>query len=97
VRFLPTIDAMAPGIYEALLSGQLRLQTGQWVRLSGSMSKPSRWIGRKPHGTIWMEHPTGLGLRRGTVDTLSFRIKVAAFRGDRTKMKQLKKILMGGE
>lgn len=40
MRYLPTIDVHATGITEAILSGALRLQSGQWVRCgSGPRSR----------------------------------------------------------
>jgi hypothetical protein len=32
MRYLPAIDVWQPGISDALQSGQLRLQPGQWIK-----------------------------------------------------------------
>ena len=54
MKFLPTIDLWAAGMTEALYSGNLKLQRGQWVRCG--QSKPSRFI-RATKTNIWAVHP----------------------------------------
>jgi len=55
MKYLPIIDVWESGIETALLSGQLRLQSGQWIRC-GKEGPPSRfdystkWYIRAYHG-----------------------------------------------
>jgi len=56
-QFLPTIDLWNPGIQTALMSGQLQLIPGQWVRCGGD--RPSRFCGVTDNGTIVAVHPSG--------------------------------------
>ena len=55
MRYLPTIQLWGNGMTTALVNGQLRLQTGQWVQC-GRDSKPSRFVGVTASGTIWAAH-----------------------------------------
>jgi hypothetical protein len=61
MKFLPTID-LSPAVYAALRNGQLRLQTGQWVRIPGDppghQSKPSRFV-RASRVHLDIVHPDG--------------------------------------
>lgn len=63
VRFLPVVDLWAVGVQPALLSGQLRLQRGQWVRCGDE--RPSRFIGLSEQGVIFAVHPLGDGKAAG--------------------------------
>jgi len=54
MKYLPTIDLWAAGMTEALYSGALRLQRGQWVRCG--QAKPSRFV-RATRSSIWAVHP----------------------------------------
>lgn len=56
MRYLPTIDIDAAGISDALRSGQLRLQCGQWIRCG--LRKASRFV-RASSTTVYAVHPTG--------------------------------------
>ena len=56
MKYLPTINLWENGIQEAILCGQLKLQTGQWVKCGGS--KPSRFVKAMKH-SIWAAHPQG--------------------------------------
>lgn len=56
MKYLPTIDLWATGIQEAIHQGQLKLQTGQWVRCG--QKNPSRWVG-KVGNSLWVAHPQG--------------------------------------
>ena len=38
-----------------LVDGELVFKTGQWIQLEWC-SKPSRWVGRLPSGTVWAVH-----------------------------------------
>ena len=62
MRYLETINLWAPGITEALRSGQLKLQRGQWVRC-GSVH-PSRFFGVSKGGSIWAAHWDGSSSRQ---------------------------------
>ena len=54
MRYLPTLDLWAPGMTEALYSGALKLQRGQWVRCG--QERPSRFV-RANRWSIWAIHP----------------------------------------
>lgn len=53
MKFLPTIDLWATGIQQALTTGALKLQRGQWVRCGNG--KPSRFV-RATSTSIWAVH-----------------------------------------
>ena len=55
MKYLPTIQLWDNGTTTALSSGQLRLQTGQWVQC-GPNAKPSRFVGVTASGIIWAAH-----------------------------------------
>ena len=54
MKYLPAIDLWAAGMTEALYSGALQLQRGQWVRCG--QEKPSRFV-RATRSSIWAVHP----------------------------------------
>jgi len=54
MKYLPTIDLWSSGIIDALHSGALRLQRGQWVRCG--QERPSRFVRATP-ASIWAIHP----------------------------------------
>ena len=58
MRYLPTLDLWNSGIHSALVSGQLKLQSGQWVRCGEG--KLSRFIGIS-NGVINAVHWSGSG------------------------------------
>ena len=55
MKYLPTLNLWNPAIQEAIKSGQIKLQRGQWVQC-GSGPK-SRYIGLSGGGTLWVVHP----------------------------------------
>ena len=55
MRYLPTVQLWDNGMTEALVNGQLKLQTGQWVQC-GPHAKPSRFVGVTASGIIWAAH-----------------------------------------
>lgn len=58
MKYLPTL-ILTNGILVALYSGQLRLQTGQWVKCYPG-DKPSRFVRVTSKGrTIQAVHPNG--------------------------------------
>ena len=58
MKYLPTINLDDYANHEALRLGQLKLQTGQWIKIDKT-SKPSRFVVRKEGGSIWAVHPWG--------------------------------------
>jgi len=56
MKYLPTIDLIAPGVQEAIASGRLKLQRGQWVLCCNR--KPSRYVGLTRGKAIWAVHPS---------------------------------------
>jgi hypothetical protein len=57
MKYLPTIDLWNPALNNAVRTGQLKLQTGQWVKCGND--KKSRFICVKKGGTIWASHWQG--------------------------------------
>ena len=57
MRFLPAIDLWSDSTQRAVLSGQLKLQTGQWVSCGGEHK--SRFVGISQGGTIVAAHYNG--------------------------------------
>ena len=78
MQFLPTVTLDAP-TQEAILAGNLKLQTGQWVSVNPG-DKPSRFI-RVSGNSIWAIHPEGLGAER-RIRTARFRFISATWLGD---------------
>ena len=54
MKYLPTIDLWSSGIIDALHTGALKLQRGQWVRCG--QERPSRFVRATP-ASIWAIHP----------------------------------------
>ncbi len=52
--FLPTVNLWDNAINQAVSSGQLKLQTGQWVQCGPTRS---RFVCVRPGGSIWCVHP----------------------------------------
>ena len=59
MRFLPTVT-LDSATFTALRNGQLRLQTGQWVKIVpfGPQTKPSRFVAARK-GHLDIVHPDG--------------------------------------
>jgi len=53
MRFLPTVNLLNPALHDAVLSGQLRLQCGQWIETAGGVS---RFVGVTDSGIIYAAH-----------------------------------------
>jgi hypothetical protein len=51
MKYLPKIDVWAPGITEALRSGALRLQPGQWIECGTGSRKYGHYPSRFSHVT----------------------------------------------
>ena len=54
MKFAPILDLYDSGVQDALCSGTLRLQRGQWVKC-GKASRPSRFV-RATKSSIWCVH-----------------------------------------
>jgi hypothetical protein len=54
MKFTPILDLWDNGVQDALYSGALRLQRGQWVKC-GQASRPSRFV-RATKSSIWCVH-----------------------------------------
>jgi hypothetical protein len=75
MKYLPTL-ILTNGILVALYTGQLRLQTGQWVRCYPG-DRPSRFVRVTSRGrTIQAVHPNGPGAT-GHVSNERFQAAVA--------------------
>ena len=61
MRFQKTIAINAAGIQEALETGALKLQRGQWVQCNELTpdSPKARYIGQMEGGVIWVAHWQG--------------------------------------
>jgi len=57
MKYLPTIDLWNPAFNHAVRTGQLKLQTGQWVKCGNE--KKSRFVSLREGGTIWASHWQG--------------------------------------
>lgn len=56
MRYLPTIDLWDSSTHLRVLSGDLKLQTGQWVKCGGG--RPSRFV-RNTGTSLWVAHWQG--------------------------------------
>ena len=54
MKYLPTLDLWNSAIHQAVISGQIKLQCGQWVKCGGG--KPSRFV-RSTGRSLWVAHP----------------------------------------
>ena len=55
MKYLPVVNLWDPAINEAVVTGRLKLQPGQWVKCGSS--KPSRWIKVSKGGSLYAVHP----------------------------------------
>lgn len=55
MRFLPAIE-WTKGYEDAVISGQIRLQTGQWIILNNGGTR-SRFVCVSQGSSIWAIHP----------------------------------------
>lgn len=60
MKFMPAIDLYVYG--NQVMSGQIKLQIGQWV-ICGSKSKKSRFV-RASKKIIYVVHPHGNGIKK---------------------------------
>ena len=58
MKFQKTVDVWANGVQEKIKSGELVLQTGQWV-VCGAGNRKARYVGLTAGGTIWITHWCG--------------------------------------
>ena len=56
MKYLPTIDLWDSATQQAVISGKIRLQAGQWVSCGGG--KPSRFV-KTTGRSLWVSHPQG--------------------------------------
>lgn len=103
MNYLPTVNLWNAGIHRALVSGQLKLQVGQWIQC-GEGHK-SRFVGIK-NGVIDAVHWTGTAKNtrnkflfrahmhklngmhaRGEINTVQFRDMAWAVSGTRNALK----------
>lgn len=88
MKFLPTVT-LDSATFEALRSGQLKLQRGQWVKITphDPQSKPSRFISVQP-GYINIVHPTG-PMARGTFPVDVFKRRCGLLRKLETALRTI--------
>jgi hypothetical protein len=58
MRYISTLNIWAAGIQQAIETGQIKLQRGQWLRC-GSTGKRCRFVGVSSSGSIWVTHWQG--------------------------------------
>ena len=58
MRYLPTLNIWKPSIQNAIKSGQVKLQRGQWLRC-GSSGKRCRFVGFLNDRSLWVTHWQG--------------------------------------
>jgi len=58
MTYLPELNLWSPGIAQAIRSGQLKIQRGQWLRC-GNNPHPCRFVGLTPGGTLHVVHWRG--------------------------------------
>ena len=75
MKFLPVVDLWNHAIQSAVVSGQLKLQVGQWVRC-GSDSL-SRFVRVTESGSLYVVHPT----EGGRIKRVDFSHKVDIWLG----------------
>lgn len=56
MKYLPTLDLWNNATQQAVLTGQIKLQCGQWVKCGNS--KPSRFV-KTTGRSLWVAHPQG--------------------------------------
>jgi hypothetical protein len=56
MKYLPKIDLWNNATQQAVISGQIKLQPGQWVSCGGG--KPSRFV-KSTGRSLWVAHPQG--------------------------------------
>lgn len=78
MKYGPAINVWASGVMDALISGRLRLQPGQWIKC-GENAQPSRFCGVTPTGTVVATHPEGGRLVDGRI--VGNKVDPARFRG----------------
>lgn len=57
MTYLPTIDLWNTATHNAVTSGQIKLQVGQWIRCGSDHL--SRFVKVTDSGSIWAVHPRG--------------------------------------
>lgn len=57
MRYLPTVDLWNNATNNAVRTGQLKLQPGQWVKCGNN--RASRWCGKGRSGSMVAAHPKG--------------------------------------
>lgn len=57
MKFLPALNLWDHATQQAVISGQIKLQTGQWVRCGSD--RLSRFVMVTDYGSLWVVHPEG--------------------------------------
>lgn len=58
MTYLPTVDLWDTATGNAVRSGQIKLQVGQWVRCGSDQL--SRFVKVTDSGSVWVVHPKGI-------------------------------------
>lgn len=60
MAFIKTPNVYDPATFDAIESGELKLQPGQWIRCGADNDHAAMWIGRNPQsGVMYAAHWQG--------------------------------------
>jgi hypothetical protein len=72
MRYISTLNVWDKSIIDAILSGQIKLQVGQWVTCGSNNDHKSRYVSNSKL-SIWLVHWQGTG--KATTDKFMRSIK----------------------
>jgi hypothetical protein len=58
MKYSKVLNLWQEGVQEDIVSGQIKLQRGQWLRC-GESDKPCRYVGLSRSNSIWVTHWQG--------------------------------------
>ena len=76
MKYISTLNLYSNQIQEAIERGQIKLQSGQWLRC-GSTGRRCRFVGVRASGSIWVTHWQGTP----TATNAKYLQAVKAFKG----------------
>lgn len=90
MKFQKTPYLYGPGgIYEQLISGDVKLPVGQWIRADETDAKPGRFVGVEAGGYVVICWPNGSHMT-GTVHNSYFQARAMNFRGHQEYHKKIR-------
>ena len=87
MRYLTTLDVWKPSIQDAIKSGQIKLQRGQWL-ICGNSSHRCRYVGLLGDRSIWVTHWQG----SSKATNLGFLNDAKAYNAHRVNVRQHKPV-----